>query len=82
MIAAGIPESWAREGVAVTNLRTYYGPLSYSIRERDGEIRLSIAEGTTIPPGGIVVQAPFSPRRVIRALPAGLTLAPRTEVKK
>jgi hypothetical protein len=83
VIAAGIPESWAREGVAVTNLRTHYGPLSYSIRDEGGSIRLKIARGTTIPPGGIVVEAPFSPRRVIRSLPAEVVLAPRrTEVKR
>ncbi|HEU5162520.1 MAG TPA: coagulation factor 5/8 type domain-containing protein, partial [Thermoanaerobaculia bacterium] len=83
VIAAGIPESWAREGVSVANLRTHYGPLSYSIRETDGSITLTIAEGTTIPPGGIVVQLPFSPRRVIRSLPAEITLAPRrTEVPR
>jgi hypothetical protein len=83
VIAAGVPEAWAREGVAVRNLHTHYGPLTYSIREENGAIRLSVAEGTAIPPGGIVVETPFSPRTVIRALPADIVLAARrTEVKR
>ncbi|HEY0592029.1 MAG TPA: coagulation factor 5/8 type domain-containing protein, partial [Thermoanaerobaculia bacterium] len=83
VIAAGIPEGWAREGVAVRNLHTHFGPLTYTIREEKGTLRLSVAEGTAIPPGGIVVQTPFSPRTVIRALPADVVLATRrTEVKR
>ena len=59
VLAAGVPESWLTEGVAIAGLRTPYGELSYSIGERDGRITLDIAAGPRIPPGGFVLGWPF-----------------------
>jgi hypothetical protein len=62
VIGAGIPESWVMEkpGVTVRRLSTHYGPLSYTIRNETGRVRVSMSTGLTIPPGGIVVQSPFA----------------------
>ena len=62
VIGAGIPESWVMEkpGVTVRRLSTHYGPLSYTIRNENGNARVSMQAGLTIPPGGIVVHSPFA----------------------
>jgi len=62
VIAAGIPESWVMEkpGVTVRRLPTHYGPISYTIRNESGRARVSMSTGLTIPPGGIIVHAPFT----------------------
>jgi hypothetical protein len=67
VLAASVPMEWVDgDGVAVRNLRTPYGSLSYSLhRERDG-LRLRVSPGIRIPPGGLVVRPP---------LPAGTHLA-------
>jgi hypothetical protein len=58
VIADGIPEAWlAGEGIAVRELRTPYGPLSYEMRRRGRKIELNV-HGLTAPPGGIVLRAP------------------------
>jgi hypothetical protein len=59
VLAAGIPDAWLDgEGVAIENLRTPHGLLSYALRHVDGELRLSVADtGLRIPPGGIVLPA-------------------------
>ncbi|MGH9458271.1 MAG: discoidin domain-containing protein [Thermoanaerobaculia bacterium] len=74
VIGAGITEAWAREGVEVRGLRTHYGPLTYTVRPEGDSIRIEIAAGTEIPPGGIVVALPFAEPQVIRALPAAILL--------
>jgi len=75
VLAAGVPLAWARSatGVAVTNLHTHYGPLSYSIRPAgERALVVEIAAGIEIPPNGIEVHSPASPRHAVRihALPA------------
>ncbi len=76
VLAAGVPLAWARSaaGVAVENLHTHYGPLSYSIRSAGGahSLVVEIEAGIEIPPNGIEVHSPASPRHTIRvhALPA------------
>jgi hypothetical protein len=64
VIGAGIPESWVMEkpGVTVRKLSTHFGPLSYTIRNENGNVRVSMQAGMTIPPGGLVVHAPFAHR--------------------
>jgi hypothetical protein len=55
VLGAGLPLSWMEgEGVAVDDLRTPYGRLSYSLHSQGRHIRLKIAAGLRPPPGGIV----------------------------
>jgi hypothetical protein len=63
VIAAGIAEDWLADGfeVAVENLPTWYGKLSYSLRlETAGTLRLKLSGELAVPPGGIVVEPPLS----------------------
>jgi hypothetical protein len=62
VLGAGIPESWVTErpGVTVRRLATHYGLLTYTIRNENGNARVSMAAGLTMPPGGIVVHSPFT----------------------
>lgn len=67
VIAAGISDAWLDAGVVVEGLATWWGPLSYSMR-RDGThaVRIDMAAGLTVPPGGIVVNVPPSARPLVR----------------
>ncbi|MSQ23838.1 MAG: hypothetical protein EXR58_04690 [Chloroflexi bacterium] len=59
-LAAGVPAEWLPDGdgIRVTGLATYFGPVSYELR-RFGQ-RLSLAlEMSTPPPGGYEVHLPF-----------------------
>jgi len=62
VIGAGVPESWVMEkpGVTVRRLSTHYGLLSYTERNENGNVRVSMQAGLTMPPGGIVVHSPLS----------------------
>jgi len=67
VLAAGLPLSWLEgEGVAVENLRTPYGPLSYALHSQGRRLVLKVAAGLQPPPGGLVFVWPG-------ALPAGPT---------
>lgn len=65
VIAAGVPAGWLDSGerIAVTGLRTQYGALSYSMLGDDKLVRVSVAAGVAIPPGGVVVALPSIPPR-------------------
>jgi hypothetical protein len=65
VIAAGIPETWAREagGVSISNLSTHYGPLSYAILSTAAGIEIRITSRTTVPKGGLIIRSP-APRPV------------------
>ena len=55
VLAAGLPLQWLEgEGVAVENLRTPYGRLSYSLQRQGHRLRLKVAAGLQPPPGGLV----------------------------
>jgi hypothetical protein len=55
VLAAGLPLQWLEgEGVAVENLRTPYGSLSYSLHSQGDRLRLQVAAGVQPPPGGLV----------------------------
>jgi hypothetical protein len=71
VLGAGVPASWLAGGeeVAVRNLRTPHGPLSYSLRAESGGVRYRIEGGLAVPPGGIVVRW-GEKERVVRTLPA------------
>jgi hypothetical protein len=77
VLGAGIPMAWLRgtTGVRIAQLRTPYGPLTYSMLEEAGSIRVHIEDGLRLPPGGIVVISPVDGREtVVRALPADIRL--------
>lgn len=64
VLAAGIPDSWITDpaGVEVTGMPTYYGNLNYTIKSTaDGHaVTVTIADGITIPAGGIILKSPLS----------------------
>ena len=68
VIAAGIDGEWLANGfqVAVENLPTWYGKLSYALRLEDaGTLRLTLGGDLRMPPGGIVARPPL-PRPITR----------------
>jgi hypothetical protein len=60
VVGDGLLEAWVDEapGVAVGGLSTHYGRLGYSMRGEGGAVRVHIAEGVRMPPGGLVVRSP------------------------
>ncbi len=59
VLAAGFPWPWLEgEGVAIENLRTAYGHLSFSLQRQGGRLVLRVAEGLQPPPGGVVLVWP------------------------
>ena len=61
VLAAGVPTEWlAGEGIAVENLRTPYGELSYRLRREGHRLTLTIAGGLTPPAGGLVFGWPYA----------------------
>jgi len=58
VLMAGVPKEWTQqEGFAVKNLRTPFGPLSYSLRVEDEQVVLDVAE-IKMPTGGLAVAWP------------------------
>lgn len=58
VLARGVPASWTiGRGVAVHDLRTPYGRLSYTLRRERANTVLRIGKGTGLPPGGFVYVA-------------------------
>jgi hypothetical protein len=58
VIAAGLPLEWLDgRGVAVRNLRTPYGPLSYTITRVGPRVILRL-RARELPPGGFVLRWP------------------------
>jgi hypothetical protein len=75
VLGAGIPREWVDgEGVSVKNLRTPYGPLSYSLKRTGAGVELVVAGGLRLPPGGVVLHWQGGERRV-GELPARLVIA-------
>lgn len=83
VLAAGVSDAWVTDpaGVEVVGMPTYYGPLNYTIKSAasaDGavqEVRMTIADGITVPAGGVIVRSPLS--RPIRSVSGdGHLLAP------
>ncbi|MBX9403384.1 discoidin domain-containing protein [Lysobacter sp. BMK333-48F3] len=61
VIGAGVPGEWlAGEGVSVEGLRTPYGELGYRLRRDGKQLRLSLASGLELPPGGVVLKWPYA----------------------
>jgi hypothetical protein len=60
VLAAGVPTNWlAGPGVAVENLRTPGGKLSYGLRRDEHGVMLTIDGGLTLPAGGLVYGWPY-----------------------
>ncbi|HUF26094.1 MAG TPA: discoidin domain-containing protein [Gemmatimonadaceae bacterium] len=61
VIGEGIPEAWAREdsGVAIRNVRTYYGQLSYTVRAAGSEATYQLSGELAVPYGGMVIRSPI-----------------------
>ena len=59
VVGAGIPIAWAQSdsGVTVTNLRTWWGPLSLRVSRSGAAVTIEV-RGVR-PPGGIELRAPF-----------------------
>jgi hypothetical protein len=69
VLAAGLPPQWLEgEGIAVENLRTPYGRLSYSLRSQGHRLILTVSAGLQPPPGGLVFvwpgEQPAGPTRL------------------
>ena len=76
VIGSGIPASWIREdnGVAVTDLSTHYGPLTYAMRAVPNGVEVKVSGGTRMPRGGIIVSPPLGKEAKITQLPAKLVI--------
>jgi hypothetical protein len=72
VLGAGIPESWLKDGVSVRNLRTIYGPLTFSVK--GNVVHFS---GIRIPPGGVVLMLPNQKEKVLRSVSPTVTLSSR-----
>lgn len=58
VLMAGVPKAWTeQEGFGVKNLRTPFGPLTYSLRVEDDQVVLDVAE-IKMPIGGLAVAWP------------------------
>ena len=66
VIAAGVSDAWLDAGVEVEGFATWWGPLRYSMR-REGThaVRIDMAPGLTLPPGGVVISAPLCARPLV-----------------
>ena len=76
VLAAGVPPAWLDgPGVAVRDLRTPYGPLSYAVRKQGGDVIVQVGAGLRVPPGGLVFSWQGAETR-ITAVPARIVLKP------
>ncbi len=87
IIGAGVPRAWleSAEGLDVANLRTEFGPLSYTTRAANGLITIKVEPLKQSPPGGVHIQLPDADRlkslilegREIPIPPDGLVTLPK-----
>ncbi len=77
ILGHGIPRKWllGKEGVSIGNFPTYYGTLSYSIKEEKGGLRIKVS-GKARPPEGFVFILPYGVGGQIefKKLPADITV--------
>jgi hypothetical protein len=77
VLAGGVAREWLEgAGVVVKNVRTPYGPLSYSLKRDGSNLVLQIPEGGRVPPGGFVFAWPGRREARIHALPAKVIVGP------
>jgi Amylo-alpha-1,6-glucosidase len=75
VLAAGIPATWLASGepLRVARLPTWWGPLDYELRRTaSGALRVRIGGRVSLPPGGVVLEAPGVAPVTIRQLPTEL----------
>ncbi|AXI83200.1 coagulation factor 5/8 type domain-containing protein [Xylella taiwanensis] len=61
VIAAGVPVHWfGGEGVALHDLRTPHGRLSYRIQGSEKQLRIELKSGLLMPSGGVVFRWPYA----------------------
>jgi hypothetical protein len=71
VLMPGVPAEWTKkEGFAVRNLRTPYGPLTYSLRIEGGRRILNV-EAIEMPRGGVVIAWPEGERHVEQTIERG-----------
>ncbi len=62
VLAAGMTAEWIKKGVAVTTMPTWYGRVSYSLKETaPGEVTLELS-GNAAPPKGFLLRHPYGDR--------------------
>ena len=61
VLGGGIPAAWlAGSGIAVEELRTPYGRLSYTLRQKGRRLELRVSGGAGMPPGGFIYAWPHA----------------------
>lgn len=62
VLAAGVSDAWLDAGeVGVTDLPTWWGALSYTLRRSGADaLQIDFAPGLRAPPGGLVLQPPLA----------------------
>ncbi len=61
VVAAGLPEAWARKGVGIKRLPTHYGSLSLDLRDEGPDrLRLRLYGDVALPPGKLVLRSPLA----------------------
>lgn len=60
VLAAGVPTSWLTgKGIAIEDLNTSHGMLSYSLQRSDKQLTLQVSEGLRLPAAGLLLQWPY-----------------------
>jgi len=75
VVVAGIADAWLDDsvGVAVQELPTYYGPVSYTMKRQGNTVLVTLDGNVRMPPGKIVLKSPLSKR--IRSAKVGKNAA-------
>jgi len=75
VVGAGIADAWLDDsvGVAVQELPTYYGPVSYTMKRQGNTVLVTLDGDVRMPPGKIVLKSPLSKR--IRSAKVGKNAA-------
>jgi len=62
VLGHGIDEQWllSKRGVSVSNLPTYYGKISYSLKKEDDVLKIRVWGDATSPPRGFVFKLPWA----------------------
>ncbi len=74
VLGAGLSEDWLAAGIAIENLSTACGPLTYAIAPTGGGLRVELAGGVAPPRGGVRLAWP-QPGPLPRARHGGTELA-------
>lgn len=60
VLAAGVPTSWLTgKGIAIEDLNTSHGMLSYSLQRSDKQLTLQVSDGLRLPAAGLLLQWPY-----------------------